>query len=115
MKSNIIRVIVVLTVIAAVLLGYSYYKDSKAWVISYEVVEERLTIEASSEGSVKHTYTASTTMPEIVGEWDTSNPPPREIDVLFSDYTIQPGRVIFSLNGEQFDLMQRGFSPVEQD
>jgi len=113
MKSNIFKIVVVLAVVAAVLLGYRFYQDSQAWVVSYEVVEGRITIEATSPGSEKLVYTGSVTIPEIKGTWDTSRTPPQEIEVVFSDYTIQPGRVVFSLNGEQFDLMQRGLFHVE--
>lgn len=115
MKSNILKLIVAIAVFGTVLVAYSYYQSSKAWVISYEVAEGQLEIEATSSGSKKHIYTTSTSMPEVVGKWNTSDPPPREIEVLFSDYTIQPGRVIFRLNEEQFDLMQRGLFPVEPD
>jgi len=113
MKSNIFKVLVVLAGIAATLLGYRYYQDSKAWMISYEVTDGRLKIEATSSESEKLAYRGLVSMPDIVGSWDTSDPPPQEIEVLFSDYTIQPGRVVFSLNGERFDLMQRGLFRVD--
>jgi len=113
MKSNLIRVIVVLVFAVTVLFGYKFYQDSRAWVIMYEVTEGSLLIEAMSSESETHVYTVKTDMADFVGTWDTAEPPPPEIEIVFYDFTSRPGRVVFSLAGEEFDLMEKGIFHVE--
>jgi hypothetical protein len=113
MKSFILKFVTVVTILICSLLAYSHYQRTKAWVISYEVSSGELSLSAASSGIQNKTYRGKTSMPETQGTWVTTMLPPDNIRVIFSDYTIQPGRVIFEIHGERFDLKPSGLSRIE--